>query len=194
MFNREAMRIALRFFVEECGLKHRQLADLLGISRSTLTRVLLGQRPLPADAETRLVQLYTLALQPAPAMMPAAAAEESPADQELAAARQRYSQLQRQLAQCQHQQQRCQRLQAWLQQLPDQPGLLASGRPRRCYEELCWQVRRQQQAGTRQQARLQQQVAQLEQQLAAWAPVPGYQLAADGTHPAGENHQRRDEA
>ncbi|HSC54259.1 MAG TPA: helix-turn-helix transcriptional regulator [Phnomibacter sp.] len=44
----------------EYGLSHAQLAVLLQTTRSTISRYLLGIRPLPPAAETKLAELFTL--------------------------------------------------------------------------------------------------------------------------------------
>lgn len=57
------MKAYLHYLQAELGLTHRQLAVLMGTTRSTVTRYLSGIRSLPAPAEARLALLYATAMQ-----------------------------------------------------------------------------------------------------------------------------------
>jgi transcriptional regulator with XRE-family HTH domain len=162
------MKTALHYFQEELGLSHRQLADLMHTTRSTITRYMTGKRNLPAAAETQLMLLYTVALRtPVPFSMAAPASPTAVPDAEtLNIALQRRKQMQRQLEELTLQLQQAAKLELWLTAMDAHPHLLHTPRQQRCIEELLYKQRTKQAACRQQWAEGQQQLSRINDEIA----------------------------
>ncbi|HSC54080.1 MAG TPA: helix-turn-helix transcriptional regulator [Phnomibacter sp.] len=135
------MKTPTHFLLDDLGLTQSQLADLLMVSKSTLSRHLAGVRSLSEEAELQLVQLYKVALGvPPDAPPPAMQAESKPEPYALEnamalhkVAEHRYERVCRELV-------RINRLNTWLVAMQAHGHLVTAGRQQRCLAEMQYRL------------------------------------------------------
>lgn len=181
------MNKEMDFFVKELGLTHQQIAILLQTSRSTITRYLLGLRPLGDMVESRLMLLYYLHHVPASvSATPAMAAEEHPGEaatllEALRQAREEQRQLDRVQDQLAAERQRGAALERWVALAMARPELFARPAEQRCLQQLAYRQQCSAKACAeksdelaRRQQQLRVAIARLEKQLGREGEAEGW--------------------